>query len=84
MGCYLHQDKKAVDTCSVCGRRICIDCGIIVNGSVMCKDCLLHKTDLMKGLPKLKTFKDGRLYTIPAYSDLFVNPGLVYDVMLTA
>ena len=84
MGCYYHPDQPAVETCHTCGRDICIDCGVLMNGSVICKECLLYRSDLMKDLPRLKTYKDGRLISPPAYTALFANPGIVSGVVVTA
>ena len=43
MKCYKHNDVDAVGTCTSCGRAICQDCALTVNGKLMCKECTAEK-----------------------------------------
>ncbi len=40
MKCSYHQDREAVGTCSRCGRGICVECNVPVNGKNLCKNCM--------------------------------------------
>ncbi len=40
MRCSYHQDREAVGTCSRCGRGICEECNVPVNGKNVCKNCI--------------------------------------------
>jgi TM2 domain-containing membrane protein YozV len=40
MRCSYHQDREAVGTCSRCGRGICEECNVPVNGKNVCKNCV--------------------------------------------
>lgn len=40
MKCYVHPERDAVATCSNCGRGICGEDAIDVEGSIVCRNCL--------------------------------------------
>ena len=40
MKCYLHNEAEAIGTCTGCGRGICPECSLTVNGKVVCKNCV--------------------------------------------
>ncbi len=40
MNCKYHPNKKASNTCSICGEWLCEDCVLDINGRIYCKDCL--------------------------------------------
>lgn len=40
MRCSYHQDREAIGTCSRCGRGICEECNVPVNGKYVCKNCI--------------------------------------------
>jgi hypothetical protein len=40
MNCYIHNDRPAVGTCTSCGRPICSECAIEMNGKLVCRECL--------------------------------------------
>lgn len=40
MKCYVHPDVDAVGTCTVCGRSVCQNCAIDMNGKLTCKSCV--------------------------------------------
>lgn len=39
MRCYLHDDLEPVGVCTNCGKPICADCALDVQGSLLCKAC---------------------------------------------
>ena len=43
MKCYTHNDVDAVGTCTSCGKALCTQCAMTVNGKIMCKDCAVGK-----------------------------------------
>lgn len=43
MKCYTHNDVDAVGTCTSCGKALCQQCALTVNGKIMCKDCTVEK-----------------------------------------
>ena len=40
MECYYHPDRESADTCAICGKSICKECGLEIAGKVYCKECL--------------------------------------------
>ena len=40
MECYYHPDRDGTDTCAICGKSICKECGLELAGKVYCKECL--------------------------------------------
>jgi len=40
MPCAYHPERKAVDTCSDCGKQVCQFCKVIVDGKTRCPDCV--------------------------------------------
>ena len=40
MKCYVHPDVDAVGTCTNCGKSVCSNCIVEMNGKVVCKACV--------------------------------------------
>ena len=40
MECYYHPDREGADTCAICGKSICKECGLEIAGKIYCKECL--------------------------------------------
>ncbi len=40
MNCYIHPEKEAVGTCTSCGKPICSECAIEMQGKLICRPCL--------------------------------------------
>ena len=40
MECYYHHDRDGTDTCAICGKSICKECGLELAGKIYCKECL--------------------------------------------
>jgi hypothetical protein len=40
MECYYHPERESTDTCAICGKSICKECGLEIAGKIYCKDCL--------------------------------------------
>jgi len=40
MKCYVHPEVDPVGTCTSCGRGICGECAVEVQGKLVCRDCL--------------------------------------------
>ena len=40
MECYYHPERESTDTCAICGKSICKECGLEIAGKVYCKECL--------------------------------------------
>ena len=40
MTCHYHPERESTDTCAICGKQICKECGLEIAGKVYCKDCL--------------------------------------------
>lgn len=38
--CYFHPDVEAVATCINCGKAVCADCQVDVQGQIHCKECV--------------------------------------------
>ena len=40
MECYYHPERESTDTCAICGKSICKECGLETAGKTYCKECL--------------------------------------------
>lgn len=40
MECYYHPERDGTDTCAICGKSICKECGLELAGKIYCKECL--------------------------------------------
>ena len=40
MECYYHPEREGTDTCAICGKAICKECGLEIAGKTYCKECL--------------------------------------------
>ena len=40
MECYYHPEREGTDTCAICGKSICKECGLEIAGKIYCKECL--------------------------------------------
>lgn len=40
MECHYHPGRESTDTCAICGKSICKECGLEIAGKIYCKDCL--------------------------------------------
>lgn len=40
MACHYHPDREGTDTCAICGKSICKECGLEIAGKIYCKECL--------------------------------------------
>lgn len=40
MYCATHQDRDAIGACTTCGRAVCGECAVDVNGRLTCRECL--------------------------------------------
>ncbi len=40
MNCYYHEDRAAVGACTSCGRPICSEDAVEVQGKLTCRECL--------------------------------------------
>ena len=40
MECYYHPERESTDTCAICGKSICKECGLELAGKIYCKECL--------------------------------------------
>jgi hypothetical protein len=40
MNCYLHPEATSVGTCTSCGKNICSECAVEVQGKLVCRNCL--------------------------------------------
>ena len=38
MECYYHPDREGTDTCAICGKSICKECGLEIAGKEYCKE----------------------------------------------
>ena len=40
MACHYHPERESTDSCAICGKQVCKECGLEIAGKVYCKDCL--------------------------------------------
>jgi len=70
MKCYNHSDVDATGVCVSCGKAVCKDCGVDVNGKLMCKSCLSTRPMQNTIQKEKKTFKP-RHFVFLAIGGLF-------------
>ncbi len=39
MKCYNHPDRDAVGVCVKCGKAVCVEDSVVIDGKLYCKDC---------------------------------------------
>lgn len=72
MYCYLHPDIESVGTCTSCGRFICRECSIEVQGKMVCRECLsAGKVNMASASSVSRSTKDRSIALI-----LEILPGL--------
>jgi len=47
MNCYYHPENESVGVCTSCGKLLCSECVVEVQGKQVCRDCLSHGTAAM-------------------------------------
>lgn len=52
MLCYIHPDREAIGACTSCGRAICGECGVEVQGRLVCRSCLAHAAPVSQKDPQ--------------------------------
>jgi TM2 domain-containing membrane protein YozV len=40
MNCYLHPTNEAIGVCTSCGKSICKECAVELQGKMICRECL--------------------------------------------
>ncbi len=45
MKCYVHPDAEGVGTCTNCGKVVCSECAVEVDGKLVCKTCASKKAE---------------------------------------
>lgn len=53
MKCYSHDERHAVATCTSCGKFICKECNVEINGKSVCKSCIQNNNYTNKSLENL-------------------------------
>lgn len=54
MKCNLHHEVEAVGTCTQCGKGLCPECMLTVNGKTTCKECAIKMAEQPVCLPQRK------------------------------
>jgi len=75
--CFYHSEKKAVVTCSYCGRFLCALCDVDFNGEHLCPPCI--ESGKKKG--KMKNLENRRVLYDDIAMALAVVPILFYCVI---
>ena len=67
MECYYHPSRESTDTCAICGKSICKECGLELAGNVYCKECLekIVGTGIVKESEKPQTAEAPKVETEP-------------------
>jgi uncharacterized membrane protein len=75
MRCYYHHEADAIGTCVSCGRAVCDQCGIDVQGKLMCRECLAQgKT----GQPDPSEISDNdRMMGLLSYVVTLIVPAII-------
>jgi hypothetical protein len=81
MKCINHNDRETEIVCSVCGKPVCGECGVTVNGRVTCRDCAYNMQQYNAGQHRSpETLRDNGLNGFLFFIFLAV-PGLRHMYM---
>ncbi len=88
--CYYHPDRDAIGICAICGRPLCEECGVEIEGEFYHKKCLEQK---LKGgekkLPGIAAFLSilfpglGTVYagkTLKGIAYMLIFAGTIYSI----
>ncbi len=48
MECYIHSGVDPIGACTSCGRNICDECAVDVQGRIVCRNCLALSNPISK------------------------------------
>jgi TM2 domain-containing membrane protein YozV len=72
MKCYLHPEADSIGTCTSCGRSICGECVVELQGRLVCRDCLAQ------GKIQTKSYDPNTAFLIELIGGFFGILGLGY------
>ena len=61
MKCYYHNDREVIAACTECGRFICEECKVNINGKAVCKSCVENNICNSNQRNKYNTYKNGEV-----------------------
>ena len=61
MKCYYHDNKEVVAACTECGRFICEECKVNINGKAVCKSCVENNIFSYNQRNKYNTYNYGEV-----------------------
>lgn len=73
MKCSYHADKEAMAACTECGRFICEECRININGKAVCKACIESRAFN----PRTNNKFEGNAYNLNNTQRYYYNNDLV-------
>ncbi len=78
-GCFFHPGKKAVISCSSCGRFLCALCDVEFDGRHLCTSCLEagKKKHKIKNLENHRTLYDSIALAVAIIPLLFIWPTII-------
>ena len=89
--CYYHPDREAIGTCAICGRPLCEECGVEIEGKFYHKKCLEQKLKAgEKKLPGIAAFLSilfpglGTVYagkTLKGIAYMLIFAGTIYSIV---
>ncbi len=83
-GCFYHPKKKAVVSCSVCGRFLCALCDVEFSGQHLCTSCLEtgKKKRKIKNIENHRTLFDSIVLTLAIVPMLLLWPSIITAPMV--
>jgi hypothetical protein len=78
-GCFYHPKKKAVVSCSACGRFLCALCDVEFNDQHLCTSCLEtgKKKHKIKNTENHRTLYDSIVLTLAVVPMLIIWPSII-------
>ena len=61
MKCYYHNDREVIAACTECGRFICEECKVNINGKAVCKSCVENNIFSSNQRNKYNTYNYGEV-----------------------
>lgn len=75
INCYKHPEKEANGICTVCGKAVCEDCSLNINGRITCPACAVNLASHFQ--PNAAQKKEPVLSALLSF--LFVGLGQIYN-----
>ena len=77
MKCAEHPNRIAKDTCSACGKSICMDCRSIIQDKIFCPDCMEKQYGISHHI------STADIYTVDATRSISKKASVIITITMT-